>query len=55
MTRLNLQANSNEELRYEKMQMAQRYDKRMSKVENLLLKLAEPQSTEVRNEINALT
>lgn len=39
MDRVNVQANKNEELRYQKQLMAQRYEDRMSKIENIMEKI----------------
>ena len=39
MDRVNEQANKNEELRYQKQLMAQRYEDRMSKIENIMDKI----------------
>ena len=39
MDRVNEQANKNEELRYQKQLMAQRYEDRMSKIENIMGKI----------------
>ena len=39
MDRINVQANKNEELRFEKQQMAQRYEERMMKIESILGKI----------------
>ena len=39
MDRINEQANKNEELRYEKHVMAQRYDQRMNKIEDAIKKI----------------
>jgi len=39
MDRINVQANKNEELRFEKQQLAQRYENRMGKIEGILSKI----------------
>ena len=39
MDRINQQANKNEELRYQKQLMAQRYEDRMYKIENIMDKI----------------
>ena len=39
MDRINLQANKNEELRFQKHQMAMRYEQRMNKIENIITKI----------------
>ena len=39
MDRINVQANKNEELRFEKQQLATRYENRMAKIEGILSKI----------------
>ena len=52
MDRINFQANKNEELRYQKQVMAQKYEDRMSKIENVLRQIFDFNANSMRREID---